>query len=185
MKNYFALRKLVSVGRDTVVHLYFNGELEAEEVNPFVRSREDWLRRFDEPKLELGFLRDDCDDPVEQPSFKEQLAEAGWNATPEQITEWNRRAAKFYRQNVEATGLFPGLENLSIEELQKRITADGDDAVACINSAEKLIREDAARAVGPHADDFASAAFMLWRLGKIAICTDRDGALGYYKPFVQ
>jgi hypothetical protein len=185
VKNYFALQKLVSVGTDTVVHLFFNGERETEEVNPLVRSREGWLKRLDDPTFELGFLRDDCDNPVEQPSFEDQLAHAGWTASPDQIAEWDKRAEKFYRQNLRAAEQSINFVNVPIEELQKRIVADGDDAVSCIYAAKKLIREDAARAAGPHADNFASAAFMLWRLGKIAICTDRDGALGYYQPYVQ
>jgi hypothetical protein len=77
------------------------------------------------------------------------------------------------------------LANSTIEELERRILSGGDDAVDCVYAAEQLIREDAARGGGPNADQFATAAFVLWRQGKIAICTHRDGSLGYYKPYLQ
>jgi hypothetical protein len=185
MKNYFALQNLVSVEADCVVHVFFNGKRETRHFNPVAKSREHWLKLLDCPKYELSFLHDDDGKPLEQPSFKHQLAQAKWTATPDQISEWNKRAEKFYRQNFETVDKFPGLTNLPIEELERRIAADGDDTVACIYAAKKLIREDAARVAGPHVEEFATAAFVLWRQGEIAICTDRDGALGYYKPFVQ
>ena len=185
MKNYFALQELVSVETECAVHVFFNGKRETRQINSLGRSREQWLDLLHCPKYELFFLYDDDDNPLEQPSFEDQLAQAGWTATADQITEWNKRAEKFYRQNFGAVDKFPGLANLPIEELQKLIVADGDEAVACIHAAEKLIREDAARGGGPKADEFATAAFVLWRQGKIAICTDRDGSLGYYKPYVQ
>jgi hypothetical protein len=75
------------------------------------------------------------------------------------------------------------LSKCTIEELEQRINEGGKDTIDCIRAAERLIREDAARAGGP--DGFATALFVLWRQGKIAICTDSDGNLGYYKPNVQ
>ena len=75
------------------------------------------------------------------------------------------------------------LANLKIEELEKRIMAGGEDAVACVYAAEILIRQDVARVGGP--DDFASAAFILWRQGKLGIGTMPDGCLGFYRPHLQ
>jgi hypothetical protein len=75
------------------------------------------------------------------------------------------------------------LSECTIEELEQRIIEGGKDTIDCINAAERLIREDIARAGGP--DGFATALFILWRQGKIAICTYSDGSLGFYKPYVQ
>jgi hypothetical protein len=72
------------------------------------------------------------------------------------------------------------LSNCTIEELEQRINEGGKDTNDCIRAAERLIREDTARAVGP--DGFATALFILWRQGKIAIRTDSNGDFGYYKP---
>ena len=75
------------------------------------------------------------------------------------------------------------LSNCTIEELEQRINEGGKDTNDCIRTAERLIREDTARAGGP--EEFATALFVLWRQGKIAIRTDSDGNLGYFKPDVQ
>lgn len=75
------------------------------------------------------------------------------------------------------------LANLTIEELEKRIVAGSDDAVDCIKAAETLIRRDTASSGGP--DGFATALFILWRKGEIAISTDSEGILRYYKSYAQ
>jgi hypothetical protein len=75
------------------------------------------------------------------------------------------------------------IANLTIEELEKRILAGGSDAVECVNAAEKLIFEDLGGADG--SEEAATAAFILWRQGEIAISTERGGNLAYYKPYVQ
>ena len=75
------------------------------------------------------------------------------------------------------------LASLPIGELEKRIIAGSDDAIDCINAAETLIRRDTASS--GETDDFATAVFNLWRQGKIAISTDRDGGLRYRIPYVQ
>lgn len=75
------------------------------------------------------------------------------------------------------------LSNCTIEELEQRINEGGEDTNDCIRAAERLIREDTAPTGGT--DEFATTLFVLWRQGKIAICTNSDGNLGYYKPFAQ
>lgn len=75
------------------------------------------------------------------------------------------------------------LTNLTIEELQKRIYADGPDAADCVKMAERLIRKEAALCGAP--DFFATAVFLLWRQGEITVETASDGRLALYKPYVQ
>jgi hypothetical protein len=67
------------------------------------------------------------------------------------------------------------LANLKIEELEKRIMAGGEDTVACVLAAKKLIQEDAARSAdrANRADidavELAESFFRLWRQGEIAV----------------
>jgi len=75
------------------------------------------------------------------------------------------------------------LANLKIEELEKRIMAGGEDAVACVHAAQRLIFDDLIGADG--SEDFATAFFILWRKGEVAIITGPDGSLMYYRPYVQ
>jgi hypothetical protein len=81
------------------------------------------------------------------------------------------------------------LANLKIEELEKRIMAGGEDAVACVYAAERLIRGYFTQVGGPDNTveclKAASATFILWRQGKLGICTMPHGHIGFYRPHLQ
>src|SRR6266436_3489576 len=121
MKNYFALHKLVSVEADTAVHVSFYGESETSQFDPEVGSREDWLKLLDSISIYSIYSNNDYLNPVEQPSFEDQLAQARWTASADQINEWNKQAAKFYRQNSELVDPSESLATLPIEDLENRI----------------------------------------------------------------
>jgi hypothetical protein len=117
MKNYFALYKVISIENGVVNAVYFDGTPLNIEFNPTITPKEAMQAHYPVDSIHDSVQPHDYQEtPDEQPAFHQQLAQAGWSATPEQVAAWNKEAEEFFQNSL--------LSDAESEDIVKRCTCD-------------------------------------------------------------
>src|ERR1700730_10396269 len=117
MKNYFALYRVISVESGAVNAVGFDGDPLNIGFNPTITPKEAMQTHYPVDSIHaLRVMHEYDETPDEQPTFGQQLAQAGWTATPEQIAAWNQEAEEFFQNSLP-----PDAESAGVT---KRFTCD-------------------------------------------------------------
>ena len=101
MKNYFALYKVISIENGVVNAVYFDGDPLNIEFNPTITPKEAMQTHYSVDSIQAMQVPHDYNEtPDQQPTFGQQLARAGWTATPERIAAWDQEAEEFFQNSL-------------------------------------------------------------------------------------